>query len=188
MTNSYASASKDKSPPSPRAEKKPDQADMQESAPLTVASQPVPLPGTPGPKRLRELDALSDEDLDVLLAEGQALRGQRKAKREEEILTFVQQQLHLEHVSRERLRAILDLDGAGRRTKPKPLRADAAGQGAAKPDGRNVVKPKYRNPADHAQVWTGRGTAPPWIKLGDECSPRGTRLPLPEFLIPEGEV
>jgi len=29
---------------------------------------------------------------------------------------------------------------------------------------RAKVAPKYRNPADHAQTWSGRGRAPRWFK------------------------
>ncbi len=34
----------------------------------------------------------------------------------------------------------------------------------AKPDARKKVAPKYRNPADAAQTWTGRGRKPKWVE------------------------
>lgn len=34
----------------------------------------------------------------------------------------------------------------------------------AKKMARKKVEPKYRNPADPTQTWTGRGRAPAWIK------------------------
>jgi DNA-binding protein H-NS len=38
---------------------------------------------------------------------------------------------------------------------------------------RKPVKPKYRNPSDASQTWTGRGRRPRWV---DECINSGTSL------------
>ena len=35
---------------------------------------------------------------------------------------------------------------------------------AANDDGRAKVAPKYRNPADASQTWSGRGRAPKWVE------------------------
>ena len=45
---------------------------------------------------------------------------------------------------------------------------DYATEGAESPGGtvkpkHQVVPPKYRNPANHAQTWTGRGNRPTWV-------------------------
>lgn len=44
---------------------------------------------------------------------------------------------------------------------PKATRRKAGK--AAKAGGTRKVAPKYRNPADHSQTWTGRGKAPLWF-------------------------
>ena len=72
------------------------------------------------------------------------------------------------------------------------LKAALEGKAPARPrakrdaDGRSAVAPKYRNPADPSQTWSGRGRPPTWIELGGEMSPKsGKPLPLPKFLILE---
>jgi DNA-binding protein H-NS len=48
----------------------------------------------------------------------------------------------------------------------KPAKAKAARAAGAKKSslaGKKVA-PKYRNPANHEQTWTGRGVAPAWIQ------------------------
>lgn len=35
--------------------------------------------------------------------------------------------------------------------------------GRARPKTRRPAKPKFRNPADHAQTWSGRGKRPRWF-------------------------
>ena len=42
--------------------------------------------------------------------------------------------------------------------------------------------PKYRDPADPARTWSGRGNTPPWIEVDP-----ATGKPLPKFRISEGE-
>ena len=39
---------------------------------------------------------------------------------------------------------------------------DVFGGGAGRRGVRRKVKPKYRNPADRSQTWTGRGKRPRW--------------------------
>lgn len=47
--------------------------------------------------------------------------------------------------------------------KKKSLKTKVAG--AAKKSGpRGKVAPKYKNPADPAQTWTGRGKSPVWVQ------------------------
>lgn len=40
--------------------------------------------------------------------------------------------------------------------------AELTGAGSAKP--RRTVPPKYANPADPSQTWTGRGRKPRWVQ------------------------
>jgi len=46
-------------------------------------------------------------------------------------------------------------------------------------DKRGTVAAKYRNPANPAQTWAGRGVKPAWIELGPD------KKPLAKFRIPE---
>ncbi len=49
--------------------------------------------------------------------------------------------------------------GAGKSTKVKAVRATGKSSGP-----RGKVAPKYRNPAQPDQTWTGRGRAPVWVQ------------------------
>jgi DNA-binding protein H-NS len=49
--------------------------------------------------------------------------------------------------------------GAGKTPKAKPSRASGKASGP-----RGKVAPKYRNPAQADQTWTGRGKAPLWVQ------------------------
>jgi DNA-binding protein H-NS len=44
----------------------------------------------------------------------------------------------------------------------KPVKAKAA-KASKKTGPRGKVAPKYRNPSNHAETWTGRGVSPKWI-------------------------
>ena len=47
--------------------------------------------------------------------------------------------------------------GAGKPAKAKTAKSPKAGKKTGK------VAPKYRNPANHAETWTGRGVSPKWV-------------------------
>ena len=49
--------------------------------------------------------------------------------------------------------------GAGKTTKAKATRATGKSSGP-----RGKVAPKYRNPVQPEQTWTGRGKAPVWVQ------------------------
>lgn len=55
---------------------------------------------------------------------------------------------------REKIRALLKADG---------LTLEEVFGGARKAKGRGAVAPKYRNPADASQTWSGRGKRPRWF-------------------------
>jgi DNA-binding protein H-NS len=59
---------------------------------------------------------------------------------------------------------IEELFGTGAAPAAKATRASKGAKGAAK-TGRKLAKvaPKYRNPADAEQTWTGRGKQPRWL-------------------------
>jgi DNA-binding protein H-NS len=40
---------------------------------------------------------------------------------------------------------------------------DVLGRSGGRGKARGKVKPKFRNPADHAQTWSGRGKRPRWF-------------------------
>lgn len=46
----------------------------------------------------------------------------------------------------------------------KPAKPKAAGKKKAATGARGKVAPKYRNPANAEQTWTGRGKAPIWVQ------------------------
>ena len=46
-----------------------------------------------------------------------------------------------------------------------PAAAKSMGNGAKKPKSQRApVKPKYRNPGNKTQTWTGRGRSPLWVR------------------------
>lgn len=58
---------------------------------------------------------------------------------------------------REKINALVKAEGLG-------LEEVFGGRAsAARGKVRSKVKPKYRNPADHAQTWSGRGKRPRWF-------------------------
>jgi|HubBroStandDraft_1064217.scaffolds.fasta_scaffold591706_1 DNA-binding protein H-NS len=124
---------------------------------------------------------LCDEVLALLADDVPREIGERKARREAEFVARVREQAELLGLTPPRLAAAL----AGKST-PKP-RANGT-------DGRSTVAPKYRNPADPAQVWSGRGAAPPWIEFSNETLPprkpggEPRKVPLAKFRIPEGAL
>lgn len=61
----------------------------------------------------------------------------------------------LESQAREAGFDVYELFSGGRSTKP----AAPAAEGSKRP-----VAPKYRNPGNHLQTWTGRGKQPHWVR------------------------
>lgn len=56
---------------------------------------------------------------------------------------------------REKINALVKAEGFGL--------DEVFGRGGARKGGRSKVKPKYRNPADGSQTWSGRGKRPRWF-------------------------
>ena len=72
-----------------------------------------------------------------------------------------------QRVAREYGVSVEDLTGAA----PSPAKSKATPK--SKPKRRGKVAPKYRNPGDASQTWTGRGRQPAWVA---EALAGGARL------------
>jgi len=90
------------------------------------------------------LEALSPKDLQALIANAQS---QMQAARVNQI-----------QEARKKIDTLLQNSGLSL-ADVYPTRA---GKGAGK-TGKSVVAPKYRNPVDPAQTWSGRGKRPLWF-------------------------
>lgn len=49
-----------------------------------------------------------------------------------------------------------------------PGTAEKKGKGGGKGRGSGIIPPKYRNPSNPAETWTGRGRSPAWVKAHTE--------------------
>lgn len=49
-------------------------------------------------------------------------------------------------------------------TSGAPVKKPVVKTAAAKKDGRAKVAPKFRNPANEKETWTGRGRKPKWVE------------------------
>jgi DNA-binding protein H-NS len=125
----------------------------------------------PPPKLPVDLASLSDDELALLTVEAPRELERRKSKREAELLAFIREQATVHGISPARLRAALG------------GKASAKARTTGGTDRRSVVKPKYWNPKDHSQRWSGRGGQPAW--LTEHRASGGT---LEECLIPEGAL
>jgi DNA-binding protein H-NS len=125
------------------------------------------------PSRALGIDVatLSDEGLQALAAEAQTELARRKAKREADFLAAIRDQAQILGIAPARLAAALGIKSAAARAQASDSR-----------DGRSVVKPKFWNPADHAQRWAGRGAPPKWYAA--HLAAGGTEA---DLRIPEGE-
>jgi DNA-binding protein H-NS len=110
-----------------------------------------------------DLKAHSDELLWLIIAGAQSELQERKTKREADFIEQVKEGARQLSIPYERLAARLGVKSA----RPTALRPASAlpeeGREGNRADGRSVVKPKYRNPADPSQTWSGRGAAPQWV-------------------------
>ena len=93
---------------------------------------------------------------DTLLAYKQAIDKVLKARKREDqrknkIAVRIRRMAEAEGMS---LKEVLESGAA--KAKPGPKRKKTAAK-------RGSVKPKYRNPADRKQTWSGRGRKPAWV-------------------------
>lgn len=102
-----------------------------------------------------DLNALSAKQLDVLISQAKQ-RKTRLGKRKP--IAAVRKKVAA--LAKSEGYSIAELFGTGRKvaTAPKPKRA---AKKTRKPLGK--VAPKYRNPANAAETWAGRGQQPRWL-------------------------
>ena len=63
-----------------------------------------------------------------------------------------------------------------KRASKAPRKAKTAQKATKTSDKRAKVAPKYRNPSDANQTWTGRGISPAWIKALKDAGKLDTAL------------
>jgi DNA-binding protein H-NS len=122
------------------------------------ASGAATAPKPPASVLAIDLEGQDDEGLATLIEDAKTVLARRKAKREADFFALIDEQARALNIPPARLLATLR------------AKAAAAGPGAVTAadgstiGGRAVVAPKYRNPKDASQTWSGRGGQPQWIK------------------------
>lgn len=104
-------------------------------------------PGAESVSSTLDLANFSDDELARLLDDGQRELTTRRERQRAEFLV---------RVVEEAAAVGLDAHAVARALTPKGKRPRA--------DGRSEVKPKYRNPDDATQTWSGRGACPKWLQ------------------------
>jgi DNA-binding protein H-NS len=150
-------------------------ATLKETAAVRANGHVAEEANPPPPALPLNLAKLSDEVLALLAGAVPKEIADRQAKREADLFGEYKERARVLGVTPARFAAALG------------LKLPRAVEKASAADGRGSVKPKYRNPDNPSQLWTGRGKPPPWIELGDERSERGTPLPLAKFRIRDDE-
>ncbi len=151
---------------------------------------PPPADASPkGPALPVDRADLSDEQLAARIAQDQAELDRRKARREADYYEQVKEGARQLNIPLARLAAKLGLKSA----KPSMLRPAPTGLAAGdlssgerssqEEDGRRHVRPKFRNPKDPSQTWSGRGGKPQWVL--DHLAAGGT---MEQLAIPEGAL
>ena len=118
-----------------------------------------------------DLNTLSAKELDALINQAKK-RKTTLTKRKP--LAVVHQKLTA--LAKAEGYSIAELFGAGSPAKPAP--AVAGKRTSTKGRKLGKVAPKYRNPANPAETWAGRGQQPKWL-----AKETGKGRPLEEFLI-----
>jgi DNA-binding protein H-NS len=85
----------------------------------------------------------------------QKKEGAVKSKKQEKSLAQIVKLAKENEISAKAIQAALGAGKAKKATKSSPKKSGLKGK---------VVPPKYRNPANHEQTWTGRGIAPTWVQ------------------------
>ena len=118
-----------------------------------------------------DLNSLSAKELDALINQAKK-RKTTLTKRKP--LAVVRQKLSA--LARAEGYSIAELFGAGSPAKPAP--ASAGKRTSTKGRKLGKVAPKYRNPANPAETWAGRGQQPKWL-----AAETGKGRALEDFLI-----
>src|SRR5687768_13231458 len=118
-----------------------------------------------------DLNSLSAKELDALI--NQAKKRKTTLTKRKPLAVMRQK---LTALARAEGYSITELFGAGTSAKPAP----AAARRRPRTKGRKLgkVAPKYRNPANPAETWAGRGQQPKWL-----AAETGKGRSLDEFLI-----
>lgn len=103
-----------------------------------------------------DIDSLSPKELDALLSQA-AKRKKTLAKRK----PVAQVRKKLVAAAKAEGYTIAELFGGAAATR-EPKAAKPAKRAAKKAGGAKIA-PKYRNPANAAETWTGRGKPPRWL-------------------------
>ena len=114
------------------------------------------------PGKVPDLASFSDDELVVLATDAQAELTARRERRRSEFLENIREQARVLGIDPSEVAAALGRKG--KRTSS---------------DKRAAVAAKYRNPANHAETWAGRGAKPQWVRAALEA---GTSLD--DFKIP----
>lgn len=107
-----------------------------------------------------DLNTLSAKELDALITQA---RKRKTTLTRRKPVAVVRQKLTA--LAKAEGYSIAELFGAGNVAKPAP---SVAGKGTrASTKGRKLgkVAPKYRNPANPAETWAGRGQQPKWLAI-----------------------
>ncbi|MCX7556664.1 H-NS histone family protein [Xanthomonadaceae bacterium JHOS43] len=87
----------------------------------------------------------------------------REHKRKKKRAPIMQVRNKLSRMAKNEGYTIQELFGANNATSPATSAAAKPGRRKAKATTGRKVPPKYRNPSDLSQTWTGRGKAPLWF-------------------------
>jgi DNA-binding protein H-NS len=98
-----------------------------------------------------ELESMNDAQIRELIEHAREVIGERFSSRVDEWRTLAHEAGYELTVTK-----LGESDGQRRRRRS----ADAGETG----DRRRKVEPKYRNPDNHAETWTGRGREPKWME------------------------
>jgi DNA-binding protein H-NS len=109
-----------------------------------------------------DISALSDDELEALITTAQQELSTRREKKRSEFFASVREQARALGFDPSEVAAAL-----GRKGK------------RATSDRRAAVAPKYRNPANHAETWAGRGAKPMWVRAALEAGKKLEDLKIP---------
>jgi len=97
--------------------------------------------------RLPDLSSFSDDDLAALIGLAEQEQAARRERKRADFFSSIREQAQALGVAPE------DVVAALSRKEQRPA-----------PDRRAKVAPKYRNPANPAETWAGRGVKPKWMQ------------------------
>lgn len=106
-----------------------------------------------------DLRKLSPAELDDLIGRARKRQEALASRRIPRVRARIEAILKAEGLT---LADVFSLKGAA--PSPAPTKPGKTAKAAPGGDARRKVAPKYRNPADQAQTWAGRGAQPRWFR------------------------